>query len=143
MHGICQSRSAGILRVVASSAFRCAGEGEGQHNDDVASGTAVMMSAFATAGGGVGVAYANTAFRNLGLMEFELADLEGVVVQVFPPRIPRTLKRSNIACLPDCLPNHLACAKAICRFVDTSFNAGICVHSASPCHPRRLELGSA
>lgn len=41
-----------------------------------------MMSAFATAGGGVGVAYANTAFRNLGLMEFELADLEGVVVQV-------------------------------------------------------------
>lgn len=28
------------------------------------------------------MAYANTAFRNLGLMEFELADLEGVVVQV-------------------------------------------------------------
>ena len=40
------------------------------------------MSAFATSGGGVGVAYANTAFRNLGLMEFELADLEGAVVQV-------------------------------------------------------------
>lgn len=58
------------------------GEGEGQQDEDLASGTAVMMSAFATAGGGVGVAYANTAFRNLGLMEFELADLEGVVVQV-------------------------------------------------------------
>lgn len=59
-----------------------AGEGEGQQDEDMASGTAVMMSAFATAGGGVGVAYVNTAFRNLGLMEFELADLEGVVVQV-------------------------------------------------------------
>lgn len=59
-----------------------AGEGEGQQDEDLASGAAVMMSAFATAGGGIGVAYANTAFRNLGLMEFELADLEGVVVQV-------------------------------------------------------------
>lgn len=61
----------------------------------MASGTAVMMSAFATAGGGVGVAYVNTAFRNLGLLELELADLEGVVVQVFyldtreQPRTPR------------------------------------------------------
>lgn len=61
---------------------KLAGEGEGQQDEDLASGTAVMMSAFATAGGGVGVAYANTAFRNLGLMEFDLADLEGVVVQV-------------------------------------------------------------
>eukprot|EP00903_Cladosiphon_okamuranus_P008571 g8222.t1 len=57
-------------------------EGEGQQDEDTACGTAVMMSAFATASGGVGVAYANTAFRNVGLMEFELADLEAVVVQI-------------------------------------------------------------
>lgn len=60
----------------------CSGEREGQHEEDAASGTAVMMSTYATANGDVGVAYANTAFRNLGLLEFQLADLEGVVVQV-------------------------------------------------------------
>lgn len=54
--------------------------------EDPTSGMAVMMSAFATAGGGIGVAYANTAFHNLGLLQFQdtdqLVDLEGVVVQV-------------------------------------------------------------
>lgn len=54
--------------------------------EDATNGMAVMMSAFATAGGGVGVAYANTVFRTLGLLQFQdtdhLADLEGVVVQV-------------------------------------------------------------
>lgn len=70
-----------------------AGEAEGKQDEDLASGTAVMMSAFATAGGGVGVAYANTAFRNLGLMEFELADLEGVVVQVGAEFLNSQLRR--------------------------------------------------
>eukprot|EP00752_Nemacystus_decipiens_P008019 g7166.t1 len=74
--------SASPGNVEAIMADISSGEGEGQQDEDLASGTAVMMSAFATAGGGVGVAYANTAFRNLGLMEFELADLEGVVVQI-------------------------------------------------------------
>lgn len=60
----------------------CSGEGEGQHGEDAASGAAVMMSTYATGSGDVGVAYVNTAFRNLGLLEFQLADLEGVVVQV-------------------------------------------------------------
>lgn len=55
------------------------------------------MSAFATTGGGVGVAYANTAFRNLGLMEFELADLEGVVVQVDVEFVDSQHRRMNRA----------------------------------------------
>lgn len=63
-----------------------AGEEEAHSEEDTTNGMAVMMSAFATAGGGVGVAYANTAFRNLGLLQFQdadqLVDLEGVVVQV-------------------------------------------------------------
>jgi len=87
----------------------CAGEGEGQHNEDMASGTAVMMSAFATAGGGVGVAYANTTFRNLGLLEFELADLEGVVVQVRFPQGNRIQ--------PGRLLSHLARATNIHRLL--------------------------
>lgn len=62
------------------------GEGEIQPNEDATSGMAVMMSVYATAVGGVGVAYINTAFRNLGLLQFqdtaELKDLESVVVQV-------------------------------------------------------------
>lgn len=70
----------------------CSGEGEAPPGEDAASGTAVMMSAFATAGGGVGVAYTDTAFRNLGLLQFQdtgaLADLEGVVVQVRKPSVP-------------------------------------------------------
>lgn len=45
----------------------------------------MMMSVYATSGGGIGVAYANTTFRTLGLLQFQdtaqLADLEGVVVQ--------------------------------------------------------------
>lgn len=61
-------------------------EGETQPEDDVTSGMAVIFSVVANAAGGVGVAYANTAFRNLGLLEFvdtkELKDLEGVVVQI-------------------------------------------------------------
>lgn len=60
--------------------------GEGDTPEDTTSPMAVMMSVFVTAGGGVGVAYANTAFRNLGLLQFQdtdqLVDLEGVVVQV-------------------------------------------------------------
>lgn len=71
----------------------CPGEGETQPEEDPTSGTAVMMSVFATAGGGVGVAYTDTAFRNLGLLQFQdtnaLADLEGVVVQVSKPNAPR------------------------------------------------------
>lgn len=59
-----------------------AGEGEGRQDEDAASGTAVMMSAYANAAGGVGVAYANPAFRIVGLLDCALSDLEGVVVQV-------------------------------------------------------------
>lgn len=63
-----------------------ADEGRAQPEDDSMSASAVMMSVVATAGGGVGVAYANTAFQNLGLLQFQdtsqLVDLEGVVVQV-------------------------------------------------------------
>lgn len=60
-----------------------AGDRDGKQDEDAASGTAVLMSAFCTAGGAVGVAYANTAFRNLGLLELaDISDLEGVVVQV-------------------------------------------------------------
>lgn len=74
-------------------ALPCSGEGEAQPEEDATSGTAVMMSAFATAGGGVGVAYTDTSFRNLGLLQFQdtnaLADLEGVVVQVRKPSAPR------------------------------------------------------
>ncbi|CAM9768425.1 unnamed protein product [Sphacelaria rigidula] len=60
--------------------------GEGEPEDDATSGMAVIFAVVANAAGGVGVAYANTAFRNLGLVEFrdteELKDLEGVVVQI-------------------------------------------------------------
>lgn len=49
-------------------------------------GTALMMSAFVTSGGGVGVAYCNVSFRSLGLLEFhdttEWNDLESVAIQV-------------------------------------------------------------
>lgn len=52
---------------------------------DATSSMAVMMSVCATSGGGIGVAYANTTYRTLGLLQFQdtaqLADLEGVVVQ--------------------------------------------------------------
>lgn len=69
------------------------GQGETHPEEDAISGAAVMMSTFATAGGGVGVAYTDTAFRNLGLLQFQdtnaLADLEGVVVQVRKPSAPR------------------------------------------------------
>ncbi|CAM9865760.1 unnamed protein product [Ectocarpus sp. 4 AP-2014] len=58
------------------------GEREGRQDEDAASGTAVMMSAFANAAGVVGVAYANPAFRIVGLLDCALSDLEGVVVQV-------------------------------------------------------------
>lgn len=73
----------------------CSGEREGQPEEDAATGTAVMMSTYATASGDVGVAYANTAFRNLGLLEFQLADLEGVVVQVCF-RLPQSNRASII-----------------------------------------------
>lgn len=46
------------------------GEGEAQPEDDATSGMAVIFSVVANASGGVGIAYANTAFRNLGLLEF-------------------------------------------------------------------------
>lgn len=63
------------------------GEGDRNQDEDVPSDTAVFMSAFCTAGGPMGVAYANTAFRNLGLLELpDMSDLEGVVVQVIPQR---------------------------------------------------------
>lgn len=59
------------------------------------------MSAFTTAGGGVGVAYTDTAFRNLGLLQFQdtvaLADLEGVVVQVRKPSVSTIIP--SICCL--------------------------------------------
>ena len=66
--------------------FVWTGDGEAQPEEDATSSMAVMMSAVATAGGGVGVAYVNTTFRTMGLLQFqdsnELADLEGVVIQV-------------------------------------------------------------
>lgn len=49
-------------------------EGETQPEDDVTSGMAVIFSVVANAAGGVGVAYANTAFRNLGLLEFVVSE---------------------------------------------------------------------
>lgn len=59
---------------------------------------AVMMSVCATSGGGIGVAYANTTFRTLGLLQFQdtaqLADLEGVVVQVRGVSSPSDVSKS-------------------------------------------------
>ncbi|CAN0141859.1 unnamed protein product, partial [Discosporangium mesarthrocarpum] len=61
-------------------------DGDGQLDALAATGgTAVMMVANVTAGGGVGIAYANTSFQVLGLMQFqdkELNELEGIVVQI-------------------------------------------------------------
>lgn len=81
-HAFCNGKNYSVVVGRCFVDVVCSGEGEGQHEGDEASGTAVMMSTCATANGDVGVAYANTAFRNLGLLEFQLADLEGVVVQV-------------------------------------------------------------
>ncbi|CAM9431775.1 unnamed protein product, partial [Ascophyllum nodosum] len=90
------------------------GDGEAQPEEDATSSMAVMMSAVATAGGGVGVAYVNTAFRTMGLLQFqdsnELADLEGVVIQVgareclladqgpFRKKIEEVMGRSDVLC---------------------------------------------
>lgn len=51
------------------------GSGEGEPEDDATSGMAVIFAVVANAAGGVGVAYANTAFRNLGLVEFRVCML--------------------------------------------------------------------
>lgn len=65
---------------------------------------AIMMSVFATAGGGVGVAYVNTAFRILGLLQFQdteqLLDLEGVVVQVRKLSTPNRVHTTSLFVFP-------------------------------------------
>lgn len=77
-----------IASVLSSYLISGSSEGEAQPEDDATGGMAVIFSVVTNAGGGVGVAYANTAFRNLGLLQFEdteeLKDLEGMVVQVSP-----------------------------------------------------------
>ncbi|CAM9130489.1 unnamed protein product, partial [Hapterophycus canaliculatus] len=75
--------SASPGNVEALMADLVSGDGEGKQDEDAASGMAVLLSAFCTAGGAMGVAYANTAFRSLGLLELaDMSDLEGVVVQI-------------------------------------------------------------
>ncbi|CAM9231946.1 unnamed protein product, partial [Pylaiella littoralis] len=109
--------SASPGNVEAIMADISSGEGEGQHGEDAASGAAVMMSTYATGSGDVGVAYVNTAFRNLGLLEFQLADLEGVVVQIgarecimeeqMPSQqmVEEVMARCNVLCTTKSLKN--------------------------------------
>ncbi|CAM9615807.1 unnamed protein product, partial [Scytosiphon promiscuus] len=105
--------SASPGNVEALMADILSGDWEGRQDEDAASGTAVLMSAFCTAGGAVGVAYANTAFRNLGLLELaDISDLEGVVVQIgareclfeeHGPQIPeleQVMARCDVLCTP-------------------------------------------